>query len=285
VPGRFFREPIARTFEYCRGIGAVDDLGIDFVVAAPWFAHAQDQPYVLIRVTPENLALLAARIGEPLRRCYITDAELDAAVLRTNLPRAEIVASRLPDAGSTMSGDFGEVLGYFYQATQALPTVAIGPKKWRLKQDRTKPAPKSDVLHFIMPNRPDPSDADEVLCSEVKAKATRNKTKPIASAIMDCKKDRTSRLASTLVWLRERAMTADLGDVDIPMLDRFINAVDHAPAAKHYRAVAVICNALVNRELVAAPAAADPEFTLVVIAVPDLKDTYTAAFAAAHASV
>jgi len=263
----------------------MDDLGIDFVDAAPWFAHEQDHPYVLIRVTPENLALLAARIGEPLRRCYITDAELNAAAQRHNLPRAEIVASRMPDAGSTMSGDFGEVLGYFYQATQALPIEAIGPKKWRLKQDRTKPAPKSDVVHFIMPNRPEPSDQDAILCSEVKAKATRGDTTPIESAITDCKKDRTSRLASTLVWLRERAMTTDLGDVDIPMLNRFINAVDHLPMVKRYRAVAVICNALLDNELLAAPAAADPEFTLVVIAVPDLKATYTAAFEAAHASV
>lgn len=263
----------------------MDDLEISFVDAAPWFEHEQDHPYVLIRITPANLALLVARLGEPLRRCYITDAELNAAVLRTSLPRAEIVASRLPDAGATMSGDFGEVLGYLYQATQALPAEAIGPKKWRLKQDRTKPAPKSDVLHFIMPNRPDPSAADEVLCSEVKAKATRNTTTPIASAIEDCKKDRTSRLASTLVWLRERAMTTDLGDVDIPMLNRFINAIDNMPAAKRYRAVAVICNSLVEQELLTAPAASDPDFTLVVIAVPDLKATYTAAFAAAHASV
>ncbi len=263
----------------------MDDLGIDFVDVAPWFAHAQEQPYVLIRVTPENLALLAQRIGEPLRRCYITDAELDAAALRHDLLRAEIVASRLPDAGSTMSGDFGEVLGYFYQATQALPADAVGPKKWRLKQDRTKPAPKSDVVHFIMPNRPDSSEEDAILCSEVKAKATCGDTTPIQSAIADCKKDRTSRLASTLVWLRERAMTTDLGDVDIQMLNRFINAVDHFPMVKRYRAVAVICNALVENELLAAPAVADPEFTLVVIAVPELKTTYTAAFAAAHASV
>lgn len=262
----------------------MDDLGINFVDAVPWFEHEQDHPYVLIRVTPANLALLAARLGEPLRRCYISDAELEAAVLRTKLTRAEIVASRLPDAGATMSGDFGEVLGYFYQSTQALPAEAIGPKKWRLKQDRTKPAPKSDVLHFIMPNHPDPSEADEILCSEVKAKATRNKTTPIASAIEDCKKDRTSRLASTLVWLRDRAMTMDLGDVDIRMLNRFINAVDHVPMAKRYRAVAVVCNSLVEKELLTAPAAADSEFTLVVIAVPDLKATYTAAFAAAHAS-
>lgn len=263
----------------------MDELGIDFVDAVPWFAHAQDQPYVLVHVSPENLAQLAARIGEPLRRCYISDAELNAAARHHNLPRAEILRSRLPDPGATMSGDFGEVLGYFYQAARELPSAAIGPKKWRLKQDRTKPAPKSDVVHFVMPNRPNPSHADAILCSEVKAKATPGDTAPIETAIADCKKDRTSRLASTLVWLRERALTTDLGDVDVVMLDRFINAVDHPLFIKRYRAVAVICSALLANELLAAPVLADPEFTLVVIAVPALRTTYMAAFAAAQASV
>lgn len=262
----------------------MDELGIDFVDAVPWFAHSQDQPYVLIRISPESVAQLVARIGVPLRRCYITDADLDAAAAQPGVTRAEIIHSKLPDAGSTMSGDFGEVLGYFYQAARELPATAIGPKKWRLKQDRTKPAPMSDVVHFVMPNRPHASAADAILCAEVKAKATAGTSTPIADAIADCKKDRTSRLASTLVWLRERALTTDLGDVDLPLLDRFIQAVDSPPVVKRFRAVAVICNALLTNELVAAPNEADPEFTLVVIGVPNLQQTYTAAFAAAQAS-
>ncbi|MBH1582401.1 DUF1837 domain-containing protein [Stenotrophomonas maltophilia] len=263
----------------------MDELGIDFLDAAPWFAHSQDQPYVLVRVSPESVASLAARIGEPLRRCYISDDELSAAADRHNLPRSEILRSRLPDAGATMSGDFGEVIGYFYQAARELPSVAIGPKKWRLKQDRTKPAPKSDVVHFVMPNRPHPSNEDAILCAEVKAKATRGTSTPIADAITDCEKDRTSRLASTLVWLRDRALTTDLGDVDVQLLDRFISAIDHPVVTKRYRAVAVICEALLDDELLAAPDVADPQFTLVVIGVPNLHATYTAAFSAAQASV
>lgn len=262
----------------------MDELGIDFVDAVPWFPHDQEQPYVLVRISAQSVAQLSALIGEPLRRCYISDEDLDAAAQQHGVPRAEIVRSKLPDAGATMSGDFGEVLGYFYQAVRELPSTAIGPKKWRLKQDRTKPAPKSDVVHFVMPNRPHASDADAILCSEVKAKATGAPSTPIASAIVDCKKDRTSRLASTLVWLRERALTTNLGDVDIPLLDRFINAVDSQPVAKRFRAVAVICNGFLNDELAAAPNVADPEFTLVIIGVPNLHATYTAAYAAAQNS-
>lgn len=263
----------------------MDELGFDFGDAVAWFPQDQDQPYVLVRMSAQSVAQLAASMAVPLRRCYITDAAIDQAVQQHGESRANLVRSVLPDAGSTMSGDFGEILGYFYQAVRELPANAVGPKKWRLKQDRTKPAPKSDVVHFVMPNHPNPSDADVILCSEVKAKATGANSQPIANAIADCKKDRTSRLASTLVWLRERALTTDLGDVDIPMLDRFICAVDSPPVAKRFRAVAVICNAFLDDELVSAPDESDPEFTLVVIGVPNLQATYTAVFAAAASSV
>lgn len=263
----------------------MDELGFDFTDALAWFPHEQDHPYVLVRITEQRVAELVATMGVSLRRCYITDVALDQAVAQHGVTRDVVLRSVLPDAGSVMSGDFGEILTYFYQAARELPATAVGAKKWRLKQDRTKPAPKSDVIHFVMPNRPHPSAADVVLCSEVKAKATAGGSTPIAEAIGDCKKDRTSRLSSTLVWLRERAMTTDLGDVDVPLLNRFIDAVDYRPASKRFRAVAVICNALLDDELVAAPADPDPEFTLVVIGVPDLRTTYTAVFAAAIASV
>ncbi|MBB1060587.1 Hachiman antiphage defense system protein HamA [Marilutibacter spongiae] len=263
----------------------MDELGFDFEDAVAWFPHEQDQPYVLVRVSDQNVAELAAAMGVPLRRCYITDAAIEQAVQQHGVTRADVVRSVLPDAGSTMSGDFGEVLGYFYQAARELPATAIGPKKWRLKQDRTKPAPKSDVVHFVMPNRPHASEADVILCSEVKAKATNGASQPIANAIADCKKDRISRLANTLVWLRDRAVTTNLGDVDIPLLNRFIDAVDSPAASKRFRAVAVISNALLDDELVSAPTEADSEYTLVVIGVPNLHATYTAVYAAAIESV
>ncbi len=263
----------------------MDELGFDFRESIAWFPHDQDQPYVLVRISAQSAAQLVAVIGPPLRRCYITDAAIDQAVQHHGVSRTDVVRSVLPDAGATMSGDFGEILGYFYQAARELPASAIGPKKWRLKQDRSKPAPKSDVVHFVMPNRPHASDTDVILCSEVKAKATGGNSHPIANAIADCKKDRTSRLASTLLWLRERALTTNLGDVDIPLLDRFIGAIDSPPVAKRFRAVAVISTAFLDEELVFAPNEADPEFTLVVIGVPDLHATYTAAYAAAVDSV
>lgn len=267
------------------GYTRMDDLGFDFTHALGWFPHHQDQPYVHVKMSPLHAQQLATLMGVPLRRCYITDSDLAHNADRLQIPQSEVLRSKLPDPGSTMAGDFGEVLCYFYHSAKELPANAIGPKKWRLKQDRTKPAPKSDVIHFVMPNRPYASAADSILCSEVKLKSTAGISTPITSAIEDCEKDRVSRLASTLVWLRERALTEDLGDVDVALLNRFLDAVDSPPASKRFRAVAVVCESLVNAELAAAPNAANPDFTLVVISVPNLRQTYTAVFAAASASV
>lgn len=258
-----------------------DDLGFNFAHAAPWFPHDQEQPYVLVRVSDEHALSWANTLGLAVRRCYVSDSLVSAKAKEHNVNEAEIIAARLPDAGATMAGDFGEILVYFYQSAMELPVKAFGPKKWRLKQDRTKPAPHSDVVHFVLPSWPAPSANDVLLCSEVKTKATDGDSTPIQSAIIDSAKDRTSRLARTLVWLKERALLEPLGDVHVAHLDRFIKATDHPPATKRFRAVAVVCQSLVDEELKNAPAAASPEYTVVVIAVPDLKKTYSAVFEAA----
>lgn len=261
------------------------DLGFDFNDAASWFPHEQDSPYVLVRVSETHAAAWAGALGVAVRRCYMSDELIDDRAKVTGVARAEIIAARLPDAGSTMAGDFGEVLVFFYQAVKELPARALGPKKWRLKQDRTKPAPHSDVVHFVLPSWPTASASDLLLCSEVKTKSTKGPSTPIKDAIEDSAKDRTSRLARTLVWLRERALSESLGDVEIEHLDRFINATGHPAAKKRFRAVAVVCSSLVENELKNAPKAAAPEYTVVVISVPKLLQTYTSVFEAARKAI
>jgi hypothetical protein len=262
----------------------MDELGFDFNNSVDWFVHQLEQPYVLVKLDEAQANQLAGEIAAAIRRCYIPDEQLVARAAELGMLQTAILASKLPDNGSTMAGDFGEVLGYFYQSTKELPEDAIGAKKWRLKQDRTAPAPKSDVVHFVMPNHPDPSDQDALICSETKLKSTASNFNPIARAIEGCEKD-PSRLAKTLVWLHERALSETLGDVDIQVLNRFINLTDHPQITTKYRAVAVICETLYQAELASAPTEASDEFTLVIIVVPNLQQTYEAVFAAAHATL
>lgn len=263
----------------------MNDLGLDLEQVRTWFPHEHEAPYVLIRVSPENAAVWAGLIGLPVRRCYVTDSLLQQSAARRGVPEVDVVAAKLPDAGSIMSGDFGEIVVYLYQGVQALPETALGATKWRLKQDRTKPAPHSDVVHLVLPSWPVSSDQDTILCAEVKAKATNRVFSPIREAIKDVTKNPTSRLARTLTWLRERALTEDLGDLTLAHLERFINATEHPEAKKHFRAVAVVCAGLLEAELADAPTVVNPEYTVVVIAVPNLHATYTSVFAAAAGAV
>ena len=262
----------------------MDELGIDIGQIISWFPHVQDAPYVLVRVSEDQVRIWSDALGVPVRRCYITDAILEDRAAKLNVPKAEVLAAKLPDPGATMAGDFGEILVYFYQASKEYPHVAFGPKKWRLKQDRTKPAPLSDVIHFVLPSWPTPSEQDLLLCSEVKTKSTNGASTPIKAAIEDSVKDRTGRLVRTLVWLKERALAEDIGNMTIAHLDRFIKASDHPRATKRFRAVAVICDSLVEQELSDAPVTLPKGYSVVVISVPDLKKTYTRIYEAAHKS-
>lgn len=262
----------------------MDDLGLDIAQVLTWFPHTQDAPYVLVRVNDEHSQAWADALGIPVRRCYITDSLLEQRAANLNVAKAVVLDAKLPDPGSTMAGDFGEIIVYLYQAAREHPRVAVGPKKWRLKQDRTKPAPHSDVIHFVLPSWPTPSDDDILLCSEVKTKCTNGASTPIKSAIEDSTKDSTSRLARTLVWLKERALAEDLGDISIAHLERFINATDYPPATKQFRAIAVVCASLLDLELGDAPATPPTHCSVVVISVPDLRGTYMAVFDAAHRS-
>lgn len=261
------------------------DLELDVSSILPWFPHEQNVPYILIRISTEHAESWADILGVPLRRCYIADDALEENVHRTGIPKSEVVAAKLPDAGSTMAGDFGEILTYLYHAVQEYPAAVIGPKKWRLKQDRTKPAPYSDVVQFVLPSWPQSTENDLLLCSEVKTKSTSGASSPIKEAIEDCAKDRTTRLAKTLVWLRERALGEDLGSTTIQQLERFINATDHPPARKRYRAVAIICSSLLDAEILDAPDETPTDYTIVVISVPELKQVYKTVFDAAHNTV
>jgi hypothetical protein len=260
------------------------DLALDIDELIASFPHEADAPFVLVRVPEEQADAWLERLVAGIRRCYATDDFLDTRATEVGVSRAEVLATLLPDRGSVMAGDFGEILVFIYQGASEHPTAVIGPKKWRLKQDRLKPAPYSDVVQFIVPAWPHASDDDRIMCSEVKTKSTRGDSTPIASAIADCEKDRVGRLAKTLVWLKERAIQEDLGTTSIAHLDRFIEATDHPPAQKQFRAVAVVCSSLLEEELASAPDVTSADYTVLAVAVPNLKQRYEALFDAVQAS-
>ena len=263
----------------------MNELGFDVTTALDWFPPGVTTPYHLIRVPDATAAGWADAIGIALRRCYITDAVLHERADALGLEKSEVLASKLPDPGSVMSGDFGEVVAYFYHAASEHDRVAFGPKKWRLKEARTKAAPYSDVVQVIVPTWPEPSEEDVIICSEVKAKATPGSFSPISAAVAGCEKDRVSRLAKTLAWLKDRAIGENLGSLELDHINRFMNATDYPPAAKRFCAVAVISSELLDGEIAKDAPAEEPEdYTLIILSVPELHAVYTAAYQAARES-
>ena len=263
----------------------MEELDLNVEQFLSWFPHEQDEPYVLIRVDEDHVEELIHALTVPLRRCYVADSVLALRAIQHSTSERVVLAAKLPSPGSTMSGDFGEILTYCLQAAELQPLVAIGPKKWRLKQDRTKPAPYSDVVQFVLPTWPTPSDADVILCAEVKAKATTGQFSPIENAIKDSAKDRTSRLAKTLVWLRERATGDEPGELDTAQINRFIDSTDYPRHTKRFRAVAIICSNLVNAEIAKPLQGGLTTVSLVVVALPNLQEVYSSVYTAAADSV
>ena len=262
----------------------MQELGLQVATVTPWFTVEPQQHYTRVTVSAEQVANWADLLSDAVRRCYISDEKLAERAEATHSTPAEILASKLPDPGSVMSGDFGEIVGYIYLASRE-QEVASGPKRWRLKQDRLKAAPYSDVVQFVLPQWPQATDHDRVICAEVKAKATAGNFSPIVRAIEGSQKDSTSRLARTLIWLRERARGEDIGTITLEKLDRFINATEHPQYARSFHAIAVVCTGLVEDELTTIPAEMPEGCALVVIWIPNLRDTYTAVYEATQQSV
>ncbi|MCX6951114.1 MAG: DUF1837 domain-containing protein, partial [Verrucomicrobia bacterium] len=99
----------------------MDELQFDFRRALPWFVHSKDDPYVLVDVTSAHAKAWASELGSFVRRCYVSDAALETRAKATGRSKEELIAAVLPDPGSTMAGDFGEILVYLYHSSQELP--------------------------------------------------------------------------------------------------------------------------------------------------------------------
>jgi len=263
----------------------VEDLGFDVDDVLRWFSTEHSDCYTLVRVDDKTSEVWAEKLAQTLRRCYAKDALVEERVLATGLNASEVMAALLPSRGSIKAGDFGEFFAYLYQAAEAHPEAAVGPKKWRMKANSDSPAPGSDVVQFLLPSWPTPSDLDVVVCAEVKTKSTDREWSPIKNAIDGCRKDRTSRLATTLVWLRDRAVIDDVSGVDLDTLNRFVNADAHPPAEKRFRAIALVETDLLESELEDAPDVPPEDYSLIIIAFSGLYDVYNEVFGVAAGSL
>ena len=214
----------------------------------------------------DKAKLLEDYLVKQIRSCYITKPQLRTRMKETRLSASNILSNKLPDRGSVMSGDFGEILTLFFlDSERTEETVPI--RKWRFKQDRRKSAPHSDVIILHRLNTESVSTDDFVICAEAKQKATASEFNPISQAVEGFTKDRTGRLARTLAWLKEKAIDSERGTM-IDYIGRFTKA--HSVSfKKYYKAVAVVDRDLLDAEITRTLDLPEPNdsFEIVVLGV------------------
>jgi len=209
------------------------ELGIDLPQTKEYFSTVTSRDsWVHVKLeapTPEEWLEL---VSLAVRRCYISDGALRALRDDRGLTVQRAVAMQIPDPGAVMSGDYAEILAALYLAAISEETDVHLAKKWRCKNDRTKAAPKSDVVEISLPYWPNATTEDRIHCAEVKAKATKSNRSPVVDALTDSQRDQNGRLDKTLVWLDECSYRFDLGILDTNHLNRFIEAVKHPQSVR-----------------------------------------------------
>jgi hypothetical protein len=246
------------------------------------YFEATEKGYLLIKLKPKQRAIFLSKLPTRYRKCYITDTRIEELLSahKKKLAAKEIIHSKIPDPGSVMAGEFGEITSYFALKGKYLPLKLIGPPKWRWKIDRNKALMFTDIVMFH--RNITPSEKDLIVLAEVKTKSTKQNRNPIQEALDGLQKDYVSRLARTLSWLRDIFISVEPNTEKIEYLDRFINSQEdkYGKYSKHYKAVAVIDSSFLDGALKddMEDPDVDGDCEVVVIAIDDLKDLYESVY-------
>ena len=187
-----------------------------------------------------------------------------------------------------MAGDFGEILAYYLFKELYEKRGVDGPMKWRWKENKDAPIQGTDVVLFSVD--PEHSSKDDLLLSvESKVKATKSKMSPIEDAYNDASKDYTSRLATSLAWLRAKAKKEALkgngneasNKLLVAKLNRFIQSEHFGEYQKESKAIAFIDKKYVDEELdKTIEITTDPDLPIevYVVGIKELKKLYEDAY-------
>lgn len=229
---------------------------------------------------------LLAKLPIEFKRNYITDIDLDNRIRIFSSTKEKELSELLPTKGSIKSGDFGEMLSYFFFSDKYRSQGLKGPRKWRWKEDKNVAAPYSDVILFAVNNISAPSINDLLVSVESKMKSTSNKDyHPIQNAIDGAQKDYITRMANSLNWLRKKYKEASLNkDADeaafislVNIIERFIKSETIGEYTKKVKAVAIVDKTFLNDEIskgISLPTTSGINLEIFVISIKDLKDAY-----------
>lgn len=235
---------------------------------------AEKDEYLILKLKHEEIKKFADKLPPNFRNCYIKKAKIKESIEELGLEYKEILDSYIPEQGNIKSGEFGEILSYFLLKEKYLPKKLSGPKKWLWKDDKNKAVQKTDVILFNKGKTPTKDDL--VVAAEIKSKATnQRKNDPITNAVIGAHDDYIQRLAITLNWLNDKYIK-EVNKTNIRYLDRFRNPVKYGEFATHFKAVAVIDEALLQDELIRERDFEyfDENLEVIVVSIKNLKNTY-----------
>lgn len=143
---------------------------------------------------------------------YISNKELEEIISNKGCTREEVIKSCLPNKGNVMAGEFGEILSTELIQDEIVSDsygILYNPFKLRWKEDRKKAALKTDVVLINLKD-----DIYDIYSAEVKTKANKKIEDSIYDMFDGIRKDRASRLAETLYWMKEKEIRTKYSSLD-----------------------------------------------------------------------
>jgi hypothetical protein len=234
-----------------------------------------DISFVVLKLSRKKTHEFKLQLPLKFRRCYIADSTLEEQLRDPELTRTELFDAYLPDKGSIMAGEFGEILSYHLLKSIYLPIQLSGPLKWRFKPDAKRAVQYTDVVLYHLADPNAPSIDDLLIAAESKVKSTKTDKHPIQDAIDGSADDRTHRLAVTLAWLRRRAIKTN-NQVRRKIYDRFIKISAYGSYNRHFKAIALVDHDLLDQELSKGIDTAQcfEKTEILVVSIPDLQKLY-----------
>lgn len=238
------------------------------------FFHKQSKYGLKVYELKENqIQQFIEEIPSIFLSCYVSPKQLEKSV-KSGIKRRDLIETYIPDKPNIMSGDFGEILSFHIMKNEYNEYNPYAPLKWRYKEGKNTPSPKTDfvlICHNI--------SKDFIVAAECKAKATKQTLNPVIEAIKGMKKDVVTRLANTLVWLKDKAIQE--GNIEgVNKLKKLLDPVFYGNYEKKFKAIAIIDKDLFIEPLHTQEDIADLnfDFELIAIVIPNLKKNYETIF-------
>ena len=213
-----------------------------------------------------------------MRNCYVEDSAIQRATT-TSVDSKTVIKTYIPTKPHIKSGEFGEILSFYMLLEKYLPIKLTGVKKWFLKPDKNKAAFYTDVVLYSCGDTPSPQDL--LVSAEVKAKVVRKNNNRIQDAVVGAEEDFVSRLADTLVVLRDKSLQK--GDAKtVKEVERFIESVEdnNGTYQKHIKAVLLIDSNLCDDEMKKEVVRKEKidNFEIIVLCIEKLREVYGAIY-------